>query len=104
MNDFTRIFRKVAFEILDQGFKGELRENLPNRDHIDNLFKEAFPTNAAEDKVIMSAINSMQYTMGMFLLQVRADHVPGFDGEQLTMFLHGMGAVLLGDLEEQETP
>lgn len=100
MNDFTRIFRQVAYEILSDGFKGELKDTIPNKEEVDTLFKKAFPTDSDEDRVIMSAINSMQYTLGTFFKHVRADHVPGFDGEELTMFMYCMGEILLRDLEE----
>jgi hypothetical protein len=97
MNDFTRVFRKVAYESINSGFK---QEPTIKDEKIDKLFKEAFPNEVDEDKIMMSAINSMQYVVGMFLMQIAVMNEKSDAGEEITIVLNGMGAMMLNDLEE----
>ena len=96
MNEFTRVFRKVAYLAISSGFKEETITN----EKIDKLFKEAFPNEIDEDKIMMSAINSMQYVVGMFLMQIAVMNEKTGAGEDITIVLNGMGAMMLNDLEE----
>ena len=97
MNDFTRVFRKVAYESISSDFK---QEPTITNERIDKLFKEAFPNEIDEDKIMMNAINSMQYVVGMFLMQIAVMNEKTGAGEDITIVLNGMGAMMLSDLEE----
>jgi hypothetical protein len=99
MNDFTRIFREIAYGQIANGFKKE-----PINEHkqeINKLFKKAFPTEHEEDKVILHAVDSMQYVLAMFLLQLGvSDPRIDLDKDKLTFWINNLGAVLLSDLEK----
>jgi len=97
MNDFTRIFRQVAYMSISNDFK---QEPTIADERIDKLFKEAFPNEVDEDKIMMNAINSMQFVVGMFLMQIAVINEKSDAGEEITIVLNGMGAMMLNDLEE----
>jgi hypothetical protein len=99
MNDFTRIFREIAYGQIADGFKKEAVSE--HKQEVNKLFKHAFPTEHEEDKVILHAVDSMQYVLAMFLLQLRVeDPRIDLDKDKLTFWLSNMGLVLLSDLEE----
>jgi hypothetical protein len=97
MNDFTRVFRQIAYMSINNGFK---QEPTIADEKIDKLFKEAFPNEVDEDKIMMGAINSMQFVVGMFLMQIAVMNEKSGAGEEITTVLNGMGAMMINDLEE----
>jgi hypothetical protein len=96
MNDFTRMFREVAYETLVNGFQEPVDKDIKA---MNKLYEKTFPTDHAKNKVMLNAVNSMQYVVGIFMARLEAND-SAEDTQKFTMWINAFGQVLLSDLEK----